>query len=91
MKRPWMFSSQGLVTLHLGSRVHMSYNWDVFYWSYSEAVLDPVVDRKVYRPSRKIAQDGRTQPAVHASQAIMLEDVLDCVWIRDRAGWTDVR
>ena len=70
----------------------MSCNWCWLYPLFSEVILDAVIDRKVDGPSGEVAKDSWTEPAVHAPNAIVLEDVLDCVWIRtqERVGETYV-
>lgn len=40
-------------------------------------VLDPVIDGEVDGPRWEITEDGGTESAIHASDAIMLEDRFD--------------
>lgn len=40
-------------------------------------ILDPIVNGEIDGPSGQIPQDGRSQTAIHAADAIVLEDRLD--------------
>ena len=82
-----MLPIQRLIALNLSRRVDMSYSWCLFYPLFSEVILDAVIDCKVDGPCREVAEYGWTEPAVHSSYAIVLEDVLDCVWIRTHKRW----
>ena len=72
-----MFTHDRLVSLRLSCRVQSI--WLLLYaeWGLSEVVLDPVVDRKVDGPCREVAKDGRSKPAVHATKAVMRDNIFD--------------
>jgi hypothetical protein len=61
----------------------MPYNGDLFHGSLAKAVLNAIVHRKIDRPRREVAKDGRPKTAIEATETVVLEDVLDCVWIED--------
>ena len=47
---------------------------------FAEVSLDPVVDGKVDRPGREVAEDGRTKPPVESVEAVVFEDAPDGGW-----------
>lgn len=75
-----MFASMWLIPLDLGSRIYVSRNSGSFYRPLAEAILYTIVDGKVYRPRRKVAQYCRAKTTVEPADAVVLEDILDCGW-----------
>ena len=77
-----MLPRERLVTLDLSCRVHMPHGR---YGSLAKVSLNTIVHGEVYRPGREIAEYCRPQAAIEAADAVVLEDVLDGVWVGSEA------
>ena len=75
-----MFARERLVALDLRGRVQMPHAVDLVEGSFAEVSLDPVINGKVDRPGREVAEDGRTKPPVESAEAVVFEDAPDGGW-----------
>ena len=81
-----MLARERLVAFDLRGGVYVPAAIYLSQWPLAKLALDAVVDSKVDRPRREVAEDCRAKPAVHAADAIVLEDVLDGRWGERGAG-----
>ena len=78
MQCPWVLACKGLVSLDLCGGIYVPRAVsDLARRQLAEMPLNSVVDGKVDGPCREVAKDGRSEPAVHATKAVMRDNVFD--------------
>ncbi len=83
MECPRVLARERLVALDLRGGVYMP---GAIEGPLAEIALDTVVDGEVDRPRWEVAEDRRPKAAIHAADAVVLEDVLDGRWERGTGG-----
>ncbi len=84
-----MLSRERLVALDLRCRIDVSYALDLAQRLLPEMPLDAVVYREVDGPGGEVAEDGGTEAAIEATEAVVLEDGFESPW--GTRGEQDVR